>query len=291
MRLFDLYAKNLSIVKKHSSVTMSTDIDDVFACPLCLRVFSREEARMRQVSVEHVPPKKLGGIPKTLTCKKCNNMAGTHLESKLRKNENFRNVLDLQVGAEHEIEYSLNDESTPWLPATFKITETGMQIIGDPNRTNPKDLEKLRDSIKTEGVNDFTARFATPVDSITNISKLRIAYLLAFSVFGYGFLINPNLEIIRKQILDPKTELLPSFGIITQNLTDFSLGFNVIREPKIYKSSLVVFDLIVDTQKRRYGVILPGPDVDDMNIYNLFMNNGTKSFEISHLQSEKLFEK
>ena len=46
-------------------------------CPICLEAFTEAEAIEGQtVTLEHVPPKALGGKPMCLTCTKCNVGAG-----------------------------------------------------------------------------------------------------------------------------------------------------------------------------------------------------------------------
>ena len=50
-------------------------------CPICLERFSRERARKgREVTLEHAPPKTLGGVEMCLTCTSCNRSAGSSLD-------------------------------------------------------------------------------------------------------------------------------------------------------------------------------------------------------------------
>ena len=54
---------------------------DVVVCPLCLRHFSLNQ--IKELSVEHIVPSALGGTIKTLTCRECNNLHGSRLDSQL----------------------------------------------------------------------------------------------------------------------------------------------------------------------------------------------------------------
>ena len=99
------------------------------------------------------------------------------------------------------------------------------------------------------------------------VALLRIAYLLAYSFFEYGFLLNFNLRQIRQQIQSPQQKLLPHWGITTWDYSDETLGTNVVKEPKELRSFLVVFDLKTPNRTTRHGVLLPGPTQPGLNIY------------------------
>ena len=73
--LFRMYAANLEIY--------APSLRGRFACPLCLRVIERASNLSDVVAEEHVVPEALGGRLTTITCRSCNNSAGTELESHL----------------------------------------------------------------------------------------------------------------------------------------------------------------------------------------------------------------
>ena len=51
------------------------------ACPLCMAGFTRDQASAgRSVTLEHVPPKSLGGQARCLTCRPCNARAGDTID-------------------------------------------------------------------------------------------------------------------------------------------------------------------------------------------------------------------
>ena len=50
-------------------------------CPICLTPFTKEAVKAGlDVSMEHVPPKTMGGSVKCLTCTDCNQSAGRNLD-------------------------------------------------------------------------------------------------------------------------------------------------------------------------------------------------------------------
>jgi hypothetical protein len=42
-QLFDLYADNWGAVKQDPGIHVNPDLDDVFVCPLCFKLYSRKE--------------------------------------------------------------------------------------------------------------------------------------------------------------------------------------------------------------------------------------------------------
>jgi 5-methylcytosine-specific restriction endonuclease McrA len=109
--LFDLYAENWTTVKREPYVTrVAPDVDDVFVCPICFKFFTREDLSYQDVlSLEHVPPKSLGGMDAecTLTCHKCNSKAGSKLEAQLTKKLALEDVLAGVPGTSFDVQYSL----------------------------------------------------------------------------------------------------------------------------------------------------------------------------------------
>jgi hypothetical protein len=75
-RMFNDLATNWQLVKEglKGRLVVEPDIDDVVFCPICLKFFTRD--MISELSLEHVPPEKVGGHVRTLTCKTCNNSAG-----------------------------------------------------------------------------------------------------------------------------------------------------------------------------------------------------------------------
>ena len=219
-RLFETYSRNLGAVKKHPWVHLEPDVEDVFLCPQCFCYFTREEVLAGEnveasVTLEHVPPKALGGRRLTLTCKKCNDWSGSdldsHLINKLKSDEFLRRIPGAPVDAKLSLKNEIN------LTATAQYSEDrDLQIWCDEKRSDPKEVEKLRHlqesspwpiKIDFRGYRGRGYKRRRP-----ECSLLRIAYLWAFSVFGYGFLKNEDLSVIRQQINNPTEDVLPHWG-------------------------------------------------------------------------------
>ena len=100
------------------------------------------------------------------------------------------------------------------------------------------------------------------------VALLRIAYLKAFSTFGYGFLFNENLGLIREQIQKATEEILPNLGSINDDFSKIPSGIYLVTEPREMLSFLVIFELM-SNRTTKHGVILPGPGEPGLSIYTL----------------------
>lgn len=268
--LFDLFSQNFQHVKRDPRVRAIPDFDEGFICPICFKVFSREALsteHAEHLTLEDVPPKSLSGNVRTLTCKICNNSAGSELESHLRKqlaaDAFFRRTPGMQVETRFKPFPSVN------LAAVTQLTgDNTIEVICDPSRSDPKALERYYALEKEKGLSTITLQFQ-PGYRINRpqVALIRIAYLLAFCEFGYGFLMNPNLIPVRHQIQNSEEKVLPSWGLMHADFPDSMLGINVIDEPRVLRSFLVVFDLKADGSETRHGVILPGPTQPGFQVY------------------------
>lgn len=283
-----------TVVEGTPQVTTEPSPDNLFLCPICFKYFPEEAVDANLISLEHVPPKAVGGKVRTLTCRTCNNEAGTRLDSKLQKHLNFIEFDDNIPKTELEIKYSLND--SVFLPATLSQSPEGNLIIaGQPHRSNPKDLERIMQN-PPQNANQMTFRLQIPTyERHSRAAILRIAYLYAFSVLGYSFLMNPNLGVIRGQIRYPDESILPSWGIIrNEKLPDELVGINAIREPKELRSWLVIFDLKTSKDsKSRWGALLPAPTQPGLSIYQWLSENQGMKFnqQITHFNDINFPEK
>jgi hypothetical protein len=183
--LFQLYVNNWNIVRHHPQVQTQIDKDDIFLCPLCHRAFTREDLAEKLITAEHVPPEKLGGKVRTLTCKLCNNSGGTKLDAPLKKDLDSMDFFLEVPDSSLEIKYHMNDIGE--LPGTLHCSNVReWKLIGDPKRSKPHIMESLRNSLQnaTSEETSFTMSIRVPNPKIVNAALLRTAYLWAF-----GFLV------------------------------------------------------------------------------------------------------
>jgi len=271
--MFDRYAKNLEAVKSHPHIHSEPDIPDVITCPQCFRVIDRDDLQLEvsSFSLEHVPPESLGGRVRTFTCRDCNSWSGHELDSHLLHYLQLRDFLDGIPGSTVDARVTIGDEAR--INAELVFTKDGtIHILGSPERSNPDHIERVNQlmaigrptiNLRFSGRRGRGARQRCPEAAL-----LRIAYLYAFSVFGYGFLVSSGSQAVRSQFRQPEEVILPSWGIsLNQSLPDDVVGINIINSPSELRSFMVVFDLHSGSRRMRYSVLLPGPTAPGAKIY------------------------
>jgi hypothetical protein len=96
-KLFPLYLTNIKLITNRLGWKLGFEnesgkfvkVEEPYICPICNQIFSSElliqtDDNLNPLTLEDVPPKKLGGKPILLTCKNCNNeIGGKKLDSKL----------------------------------------------------------------------------------------------------------------------------------------------------------------------------------------------------------------
>lgn len=272
---FEIYSQNLSITRKNIiGVHFEPDLDNIFLCPMCLKYFTQDDIELAKLSLEHVPPRKLGGKVRTLTCKFCNNTSGSELESQLIKKLEFLGFWSGSSSVQsHDMTYRFNDGKP--LPGTLnKLPNGNLEIIGHPHRTDPKEIEKASQAFQQTSQHSVNLKIEfTPYKELPAFAALlRIAYLYAFSILGYSLILpHAYLREFRRQFFHPDEKIIPQIGIfpdIHHILPDDAIGLNLIVEPQELQSFFVVFDLLSPKGiKARYGVCIPGPTKPGTDIY------------------------
>lgn len=201
--------------------TLSPDFPPVYICPICRRGFGTDDLRDGRLTGEHVPPQSVGGRLMCLTCKDCNNTAGTALESHLKAREEVESFARAVAGDGAVESYvatlHIGDDSFQ-VEVSTKPGEA-VEIVGSEERNPPgysKRLQGVLDSLGESGEWDGQ-RF-----SITSrkhyhpwrvqVALLKAAFLAAFARFGYRYALHPTLNVVREQIRNPNSQCLSSFG-------------------------------------------------------------------------------
>ena len=241
-----------------------TGSDQKYYCPLCMVGFEYEAVVFGQLTLEHVPPKSVGGKEIILTCKNCNNSTGSTIDAAIsaRKNsEEMLNALSLELGEFFgHFKSQIGNESTNTTleiqkksetksgtlqkleqnasPDDFEelsgwlneVTNTNIPLVvirEVPERNSPSSLAKARehlDKLVDEGVpkgEEFVFQHRVSYNKkLARIGDLKTAYLAAFTIFGYRFILQPCLGAVRKQILSPNEDFFDDFvyDLITSTL-------------------------------------------------------------------------
>jgi hypothetical protein len=179
-----------------------------FMCPLCMRVFdaSRHE---KEITQAHLIPSAAGGRHSTLACRKCNNHLGAN------QDKWFGERTRLYKRKEHLFQTRIKNEK-------FEIDgisvnghwemdpEKGFLFQIHPKRNAPHIIRQLTQKFALRP-NKITARIELPLaakDRLTRIGYLTMAYLYWFAFFGYSWVLQKHLDIVREQILHPDRVLI-----------------------------------------------------------------------------------
>lgn len=306
-KIFDIFSKNMSLIKSHPDITFKPDFENGYVCPLCFDPFFENDLNLTSknpLTLEDVPPKSLGGNPKILTCKDCNSKSGHILDNHLLQSLKELDAKEFLPNSEYKTTFSRNGNQAN---GTVKIDKDG-KIVFDiqPQRSNPKSTnsfmkdvfppitfynplfhpEKQFEQYKT---NEFSIKFPNNSNERrSEVALLRIGYLLAYSIFGSGFLINGALFKVREQILNPDKDILPKVFWIKYEFPENMLGMNIIKSPKELMCFVAIFKLKTKSKERQFAIALPGPSSPGIEIYEnieklLCTGDGFRHIEIEHI--------
>lgn len=260
LSLFDIFSANLELYRK--------ELGGRFMCPLCLRVFSREQIRS-DLSKAHIIPQFLGGRDWTLTCRACNNKVGTEIEGCEAERANCGWALSGE-GLETtraEIWYrKKRGKAVGPVQTDMKKVRIGgeerLNLHARPQGSNPI-AWKLHNDIHSgrvpAGQWEGEVRFRiTRSPKRANLTYVHAAYLLMFHQFGYEWVFTPGAEVIRRQIMSPDEPiiLLLAPALTNHQIRDDEIALLLVTEPADFRSFLVVLPL-VRGWPRRQAVWMP----------------------------------
>jgi hypothetical protein len=250
-------------------------------CPLCKLAYDRSAvAESGPLSLEHCIPRSLGGSACVLSCKKCNNQAGgkvdAHLQKKFRHDDFFQGVGLVPVDGfltleGHRVGVDLLHQraEVPGEKSTLMI-----RMINNDRCSDPKVREEVSRAFRERTVKRLgirpNIRYSPWKASLTAIKS---AYLLMFRQFGHGYLLSDAAEVVRRQLVEPQTRLIPEDAIhpIKERIPDeLTNRAAVVIAPREIRSFFVPMRFIESGRPRLTSVFLPGYDDDPEGFYDRF---------------------
>ncbi|MEV0758119.1 HNH endonuclease [Streptosporangium sp. NPDC050280] len=253
---FILGARTLSsLLREHGLIQgVFSDSKDWYLCPLCIDMtMTIEEIRTKRLSPEHLPPKSLGGREVLLTCKKCNNDAGGRFDGEAFKQHQMMQFL--KGGVEHSevallTAAGIEVRTRMRVLADLRIQLTLAHDINAPGRTEAL-IDHLRDVIREKRETNISIK---PVIRFSperaRVSWMRTAYLAAFAVFGWRYILRSNFQSLRDHLKDPRCPAPPIVSA-TDPSWEGLRELWLIQHPSEHRSLLVIAD--------GHGVFLPLP--------------------------------
>lgn len=268
-KIFNVYSKNLSWLKKNEKFRLEPDIPDSYICPLCFRVFPREALFSNteaELTLDHNPPDSLDGTEMILTCRKCNSNSGSLLDAHLLKRLEEIDLLNFTPNTEKRVSIVKDGKKTNAFLDIDDGNAVNLKVYH--GKTNPKNAEDFFTKMKAQNWDGFEFKLEFGLESLgkhAETALLKIAYLKTFKFFGNGFLMHPFLYAIRNQILSPEIQTITEpLGVYLKAKT---CGISVISEPKELQSFLVSFKLKTKSKQHFFSVCLPGFSSPGLEIY------------------------
>lgn len=216
MRWFEEGATNLRLVlDRQGRGDLLPPKGMYYTCPCCLRgLFSHGAAH--ELTIEHVPPDALGGRPMLLTCAQCNSNAGANFDA----HADQKAIADAFVrGAEvsREIRVTAYINDVP-LRGIAQSAEDGISIVGVRRQNDPNQQAAFVAMLESlaEGGGDAVGRLSftihTRFDEVrARLSLIRSAYLAAFAALGWSYILRPEMQPIRDQLMNPDDSILDTY--------------------------------------------------------------------------------
>ena len=238
-----------------------------YACPLCWQIFTEHQIEENAdtenfLTLEHNPPKVVGGKATILTCKKCNSQNGAKLDDlvgKLLVAESFL-LNDHDVSINSRIIVGGN-------PIVANLKKDNNRIYITPvKKSNPKAYDFIFQERHLNSPFSVKIDLTVPEWKEYSYGLLKIAYLKAFELFGYYFADCGNGANIR-DVLDRKMVYpCPNNGVIDINADSEMLGIRIVVSPEELQSLVITQKLMVRTEsgifEKNIPVILPTPNPD-----------------------------
>lgn len=259
-----------------------------YICPLCLKSFNLKQYGNDIgdiLTVEDVPPKSLGGSPCLLTCRTCNSRCGYEIDvfllNDIRSIDEKMDFSKPKIGILSKNDIKLN--------ATIELGDSGYKINISHHNNNPSKIDAFKRSFyEKNGSSKFNLKvkkYDYKIDSNrAKIAALKSAYLLAFKELGYNYILNNNLNDVRRQILQPDKNILNDAYVIGENdylPKNFPDGV-YLSEIDNRRCISVIFSLQIKNSDIRHQlvIILPCPEDSDCEIYSKVLNQDNSILSI-----------
>lgn len=231
---------------------------DCYACPCCLGLYDREAVASRILTLEDVPPKALGGRPMLLTCKACNNEAGSKLDADAAM-QAVGDSMARGVDAGQWVKAISYADGLP-LRGRARMTDAGLLFEGVPRQNPPAACAAFDAALAAHRVGNGASDLSITVhtgfeDGRARLSLIRAAYLAAFAGLGWTYILQPALRPVREQLRSPEQQILKPYLFRDPNAPRSQRGMMIVYDPPELAAVAVTIG--------EFTVFLPGLSQDD----------------------------
>ena len=183
-------------------------------CPICLVQFTEDDVRTgRGVTLEHAPPKTLGGREVCLTCEPCNRRASATSDQAVRRSKNPPELQIETTGVKRTARFWPDGIPPSKMPYGFGSDPAAKAAQRQLSKETIVAVTAPIQFDQQTTIRDVVVSPKTPNARHVELSYLRSAYLLVFSLLGKGGYVYAQSEaigLIRTQILKLDDEVGPS---------------------------------------------------------------------------------
>ena len=154
-------------------------------CPICLVPFTEESVKSgRGVTLEHAPPKTLGGHATCLTCGNCNQRASATSDQAAKRSKGPPRLQFDINGAKRETRFWQDGIPPSEMPYRFGSSPAAQEAKRELDGQTIVAVTAPLQFDQPATINEIFASLMTPNPRHVEISYLRSAYLLVFSLLG-----------------------------------------------------------------------------------------------------------
>lgn len=196
---------------------------ECYCCPICTRLYLPEDLEVGVLTLEHAPPKQVGGKPLALTCKECNSVAGYSVDSAVVQRQRQLDFAKALMGQKSNYKGR----------ATFLIGGETLNINfeRDQGVASIKPLKEINDPKKLKAYQDYMMHLyqagkgneqevtITPNakyhHKYSKVGDLKAAFIICFALFGYRFALNTRLSPVREQIINYTKDIIDCYWLVS----------------------------------------------------------------------------
>lgn len=254
---------------------VESPIHVAYLCPLCLKngivmIYNQGVIVPEDLTLDHFPPKSVGGQFSVMVCKKCNNDAGSAYDFALK--EKIQNLaFNNKVPDATLISKSQMTNVTGKYPAKLIINKNrDIELELKPNKKICAPyLDSFIEYSKTNSDYKIDISFWVANEHKVMKALIKTTYLFCFEAWGYEFIFSSTGEKMRRMLLEEKPEGLPYFWLGNEmrggRIERMPVGVCFIQQPAECRCFVVNIP-IEDKETGFYeiaAVLVPGPEQQD----------------------------
>lgn len=198
--------RSLSLLEISQELTrFKLELRGLFRCPACLFDYPISS---REITEEHIIPDAVGGRITTFLCRTCNSTFG-HRQTRWLSDWIALSGSNTPFHADPKKQRAKLIADGRTLNGAAKIGPDGaIEFYADRSRTNPADFDAHWSGPKPSKISLTTEMPVFRNENALQVGFLTAAYGLWFKNFGYSFVLQSSLNIVRQQIRNPEQDVM-----------------------------------------------------------------------------------